>query len=165
LDVAGAHFSWALDYSGAQFGLGLNLGLEWVSLVIGYRPSGLGFDLVKGPILYFLFSFLSFFSFFLFFLAAQPVVYFAWVEKSTRGFASGTLSFSSVSVSFLSCAAPLLLSSVSFLLFLLHYFDRSSYPLTLSLRFLYHRGRETSGREGDGDGRGALGTERWQRRW
>jgi hypothetical protein len=58
---------------------------------MGQSPNPINFSF-----LFFLlsFSFFLLFSFFLsFLLAAQPVVYFAWVEKSTRGIASGTLFF------------------------------------------------------------------------
>jgi hypothetical protein len=78
LDVAGAHFSWALDSSGPKsdwaWAIGPELGVNsncnigpWVSKSIGPKPNFFDFDS------FFLFFFFSFLSFFLsFFLCLRP---------------------------------------------------------------------------------------------
>jgi hypothetical protein len=97
LDVTGAHFSWALDSSGAQFGLGLT-GMGQVQIAIGLGlgvsiadwARNLSFELVfwawrpKSENLqptYFLFLF--FFSFCLSFLAQPGPFLLGLVDFST----------------------------------------------------------------------------------
>jgi hypothetical protein len=105
LDVEGAHFSWALDSSGAQIGLGLNLG-NWVQIAIVSLGLECENQLGPSPIS---FLFLSFFSSFL----LKPILFFFFLFPISTFFCPGHVPFFSF-CSFFSTVS----SSLSFWFFL-----------------------------------------------